>query len=1009
LEAVVSEAVKILSQFYKDLAAPSFDPPEVFAGTEPDPDEFNNNFQMVIDDLTVCFKEFENLEGVVLGNFNYMVSRLNRLNRRLKSVSSQLGDFVLFSNLATKDALFFSDSFNSLERVEANSPLLNVDQAEINQAEGIVTLPIDYTAEIPINVTEIPVINSNSNGTVGNNEEADKELHGTIADILDNNADTWFEYERVLVEDDGEALVLDFTINLGTNQVVNFIRINPNNFGTRTQVEILTIETSVDGEEFVNIKDDIPVADFTAEDNDTIFVLAPSTSKFAGQGLYTFTPRKAKYVHLVLRQTTPHLITTSDNIQKFRYAIGVRDVEVRALPYKSEGQIVSTNYSTASDIRKVVLESNQFPSSDIVSKLAAVVHSVSPDNGVSWHQIRPKVSAGVANVAQDIPELLDFNGIGPGSVATSNPVRTLRYRATLGRNTDAFDDSAEELAQVVERTTELHQPPATTPFAITLQNAPLEETLRLIDPAFGSRGNDEVRYNIATGSADKKRVRLPFSPLQKDYGKSGSDGNYQLEEVDPQEIFVDGELWSRDLVASGVDVSGGGDTHYSLDFEEGILETGDGTVGKAPAVGATISMALAEERLFPSRGDLHFATLQYPTSNDKKQVEISVVQPVEKTAIVLKKNAKRHVLLPYMELVPEPVFSDTTNFSTRVPFINGETELTAPGEYSINETHGIVYSFRRSSAASDTTVIFYYTPRKILGESDWDFVEEETSTVSKISISNDVYETFPADAHSVPAGVKYFNLSQLAVVKGTVEFTSVGSGVLDTEVNYVDGRTELLGVIHVAEELEAIDVAGAGVVTIPFKLKITSATDFAVNFSDSSVFATDVSPGTPSSAGEYAIDRSAGTTGQITVYVDDDVSDPGSVDYYYVDPQADLTGRYSINYDLGEVFLHDATSGGSVDFEYTDFRAKYNIARLVSSEDWEYNADKNQIVIKDREILRNKRTPQTLGDDETFSQFYQVVYKYVKQARPDITELEPFYSPVLKDYALKIITKDNLV
>jgi hypothetical protein len=41
------------------------------------------------------------------------------------------------------------------------------------------------------------------------------------------------------------------TVNLGDKKVINFIRLNPNNFGTKTQVKIENIETSIDGKRFI--------------------------------------------------------------------------------------------------------------------------------------------------------------------------------------------------------------------------------------------------------------------------------------------------------------------------------------------------------------------------------------------------------------------------------------------------------------------------------------------------------------------------------------------------------------------------------------------------------------------------------------------------------------------------------------------------------------------------------------------------------------------------------------
>ena len=67
LEQTVTEAISILSKFYKGLSQPGFTPTDIRFDTIPNPDNFNENMQAVLDDLTVIFAEFENMEGVVLG------------------------------------------------------------------------------------------------------------------------------------------------------------------------------------------------------------------------------------------------------------------------------------------------------------------------------------------------------------------------------------------------------------------------------------------------------------------------------------------------------------------------------------------------------------------------------------------------------------------------------------------------------------------------------------------------------------------------------------------------------------------------------------------------------------------------------------------------------------------------------------------------------------------------------------------------------------------------------
>lgn len=1020
LEQNITESIKVLNQFYQSLSEPYYKPQKIIFDTLPLSETYNNNFLVIGDDLSIIFSEFENLEGVVLGEFNYMVSRLNRLNRKLKSVSSQLGDFILFSDLPTKDAIFFADSFNNLIRIESNTPLLNAEQCEVNQIEGLVTLPIDRSRQVEIRLSEIPIINSNSNGTVGNNEELYAQFHGNLSDILDGNADTWFEYERVSATDDGVPLVLDFTINLGTAQVINFVRINPNNFGTRTQVEILNIDTSIDGKDFVSIKDDIPIADFVIEDEANVFTLAPSTSKFAGQGLYTFTPRTAKYLHLTLRQSSSYWIQTSST-EKCRYAIGIRDIEVQAIPYKPVGEIISTNYTVTDEIKKVILLSNQHPSANTTSVLCGINHYLSPDNGMTWYPIRPKQSTGLANTTQTIPELLDFNGVDTNSITTSNPVMSLRYKAVLQRDSNAFTAQSSELAQTIGNMTELHVPPTTSPFSIKLQNIPIDNSIRLIDPQFGSRGKTEAKYQIAVGTGSKLILTLPFKSLKRDQVKVYEDSKWELRETDPQVIYVNNVAWSRGTL-SGVNQT------YKLNFDSGVLEFGDGTNGAAVPQGSTISMMLTAEQIYPNRGYDHIATLDYPTPNDQKQLEVYIGYPPTSKTIILKKGAKRHILEPDLLPYTDPYkmsFSDSGVFTSasRQTFIDGATEFTPElsGMWSVDFTNGIVYSDNPTSSSYDTTAMFYYYPREKLSEKDWRFVNSPNGIADSISLSDKVFRTFVATPMIMPKDCRYFNLEHKGIVRGTVKFDPVDwdMGITPNEVEFIDGRSELLGIINAKESLgttRSWTLLSGNIYEIPFKIKVSTDTSLAVTLTNQSVFVeakATLGEVVGGSAGSYYIDRTTGSssTGRIVINLAEHVEDAGSISYYYQDPRIDTTGRYSINYPTGEIYCASALTGDvTISYEYTNYFVFYDIARLVSSEDWDFDIKDNKITIKDREILRNIRTPQYVGGSSAMAaKFYQVAYQYIQSTRGKVSDLEPYFSPILKDYALKIITKSRLI
>src|SRR5690606_17616470 len=247
-------------------------------------------------------------------------------------------------------------------------------------------------------------------GTPGNNQEVNASWNGDLSTILDNNADTWFEYEQVVSKNlkSVDPLILDITVNLGTEQVINYIRINPNNFGTKTIIQIENIETSIDGQTYISVKDDVPIDGLETDDEENIFTLSPSTSKYAGQGIYSFTPRKVKYIHFIFKQDEAYVINTPTG-EKLRYAIGLRDIEMRGYHYLNEGEVVSREFSIiGQQIRKIALDTNQNPNEE--SPLGSIEYYVSADSGQTWNQIRPKYFNAGANQANLIPEILDYNG-----------------------------------------------------------------------------------------------------------------------------------------------------------------------------------------------------------------------------------------------------------------------------------------------------------------------------------------------------------------------------------------------------------------------------------------------------------------------------------------------------------------------------------------------------------------------------------------------------------------------
>jgi len=1017
-EQYLFEAIKMLQTFYKTLNEPQLEVPDPKVDSYADFDEYDEVWNQILNDFLIIFSELENIETLTLSNFNFIITEANRLTARLKAVSSKLGDYILYSLNANKDSLFFKDSFNDLSKVDVGIALLNETECEVNQDEGIVTLPINRDVDPTILVSATPVINPNSNGSIGNNQEVGASYNGDINVVLDNNPDTWFEYERVTtaISDTPEDLVLDVTVNLGEPTVINRIRVNPNNFGTKTIIRIDAIDTSLDGRVYTSIKDDIPIAGFTTEDEENVFTLAPSTSRYAGQGIYSFTPRKVKYIHFTFKQPEPYIITTPSG-ERLRYAIGIRDIEVLGLNYLDVGELVSVPFETTEEIRRIILQANQNPSE--LSDLVAIDYSVSPDDGQTWYDIRPKELEGFGGLV-GVPEILEFNGPSTDTIETSVPVKSLRVKMKLSRDDTKFLEGSSFATKHIDTRSEVHNVPAGSPFQFTLERPPVDGSVVVIDPLFGSRGLSGFPYIVghAYDRMDIQTYRLPLKLLPRPVEKAYDGTRYYLRSVSVEEwmhVEVGGEEWIH--ATDALSTYSSSDKVYTFNPNDGTLRFGNGTTGAKPAENAPIAVWFEDERVFPSiTEDHHVAKLEFPTSSNKN--DFTIIRYGQETQVTQKLRRKATVvqlehdnISDYTELY-NSVFLDSAD---RQDFLNGSEELTASGHWSIDTDKGFLYMFTPTPDNQDVTVSYRYVPRYTLQESEWEWAKSDILRDS-ISIKESAWQTLPMDYEEVAlaSGINVFDLSNMHVVQETIsiELTDGAGDAVSSEltpflkeVPYIDGVTELGSqVTKTTEALEDHDGSGAKVYTL--SESVTANEDFVVAFSNLDLFETEV-VGMPSSEGEYNVNRS---TGQVTVF-SNTAQVAGNVTYYYDNPNYNDNGLFSVDYENGRIFSQRSVASASwrllISYQYTDYRVQYKIARMLDPDDYEVDITNSTVTITDREYMKQLMIPKSGLHGR--SNFYLVNYEYVKETREDIESLRDYFTPVIKDYMLKVLTKDRIL
>jgi len=459
---------------------------KIYAGAPSDPGFYNIFTSAILKDIRAIFSEVGALDTIIASSFNSIISEHDQALRASKRVSNKLGDYLLYADADTGPGFFFGDSFTTSDRIEVGSDLVETAECFINTDEGIVLLPLDGDPDIP--AVKSIIVNSGSNGEAGNNYQEGIFGHEDIEVISDNEPNTWFEYEHVTSIELSSPLVLDITIALGEISVINHINVNPINFGSPIPVRIATIETSENGSEYKSIKHEIPIKDYVSEQNIDEFTLSPATSKFSGQGFYSFLPRKIQYVHIVFEQHTAYTIHTNTG-ERLRYAIGLRDINILGRKFQLEGSVVSTPFISKEEIRKVSVWASENPTEQSV--LADIKHFISHNDGALWHPIQPQKRDGF-----DIPEIVNFNNISPNSVTTVNPVDTLRHKISIKRDKKAFkgDNILKE-----ERLTKMDvtAAPVGGEFEIGLTEHPIKESVNILFPFNGSFSCPRPRYDVS--------------------------------------------------------------------------------------------------------------------------------------------------------------------------------------------------------------------------------------------------------------------------------------------------------------------------------------------------------------------------------------------------------------------------------------------------------------------------------------------------------------------------------
>lgn len=332
-----------------------------------------------------------------------------------------------------------------------------------------------------------------------------------------------YDFEWVKGKQTGDKLRVKIVVELKDPVDVNWINIDPYHPANSTgKVTVYSIRTSEDGFDYKALYENQSYV-INAEINTTPQTYRQdeifdgkndyAASKFSGQGVWSFATRKAKYVEFVLDQdesyaetighfyyervTTSkdttgieketamripstavpenilsgqpgkYLITEKEYIRKsidvfsgWRYAIGIRDINIMSYQFAEKSELISTKYTSTKPIKEVMLYANEkIPEAflgDLTKANDWIQYFISIDD-VNWHQITP-VHQHATTKTEIPPKIYEINSTNidleksfqlyKGYLKSEEPAKSIRLKVIMQRPTNI--QSAEAFTPILE-------------------------------------------------------------------------------------------------------------------------------------------------------------------------------------------------------------------------------------------------------------------------------------------------------------------------------------------------------------------------------------------------------------------------------------------------------------------------------------------------------------------------------------------------------------------------------
>lgn len=221
-QQLIKAAFEAFEEFFTYMGKPNF---YVRHFTENGPmwsEDYNDMMDEIMLDFKQLYREAELLSKALSADFNHHTIQEDLLKNQLNQTIDKMKDLEMYNEMGSGTRVFARDHFLNADKIDFEKMQLK----PLGIENGLLTLPVkevsvlDDTMEITViqgNKKEGELyLGSSSNGFPGNNTEVimqsnntltvdgyepvfvgSSNAHGNILSLIDNNPNTWFEYEKV--------------------------------------------------------------------------------------------------------------------------------------------------------------------------------------------------------------------------------------------------------------------------------------------------------------------------------------------------------------------------------------------------------------------------------------------------------------------------------------------------------------------------------------------------------------------------------------------------------------------------------------------------------------------------------------------------------------------------------------------------------------------------------------------------------------------------------------------